>query len=54
MALACAYSSSAEFEAAVIRARRNAGIYAAKRRQRVLAIAVLLSLALVMAFATAG
>lgn len=33
-ALACAYSSSDEFEAAVIRSRLEAGIYGPKRRRR--------------------
>jgi hypothetical protein len=33
-ALACAYSSSDEFEAAVIRSRLDAGIYGPKRRRR--------------------
>ena len=33
-ALACSFSSSAEFEAAVIRAKRDAGAYGPKRRRR--------------------
>jgi len=33
-ALACAYSSSAEFDAALIAERRAAGIYGPKRRRR--------------------
>jgi hypothetical protein len=33
-ALACAFSSSAEFEAAVIQSRLDAGIYGPKRRRR--------------------
>jgi hypothetical protein len=33
-AMACAFSSSAEFEAAVIRSRLDAGVYGPKRRQR--------------------
>ena len=33
-ALACSFSSSAEFEAAVIRAKRAAGIYGPKRHRR--------------------
>jgi hypothetical protein len=33
-ALACSYSSSAEFEAAVIRSKLDAGIYGPKRRRR--------------------
>jgi hypothetical protein len=37
LALACPYSSSAEFEAAVIRSRRRAGRYGSHRRRYVLA-----------------
>ncbi len=33
-ALACLFSSSAEFEAAVIRAKREAGVYGPKRCRR--------------------
>ncbi len=33
-ALACAYSNSAEFDAALIAARRAAGIYGPKRHRR--------------------
>jgi len=33
-ALACSFSSSAEFEAAIIAAKRAAGIYGPKRRRR--------------------
>jgi hypothetical protein len=33
-ALACAFSSSAEFDAALIAARRAAGIYGPRRRRR--------------------
>jgi len=36
-AWACSFSSSAEFEAAVIRARRDAGVYGGRRRRRALA-----------------
>lgn len=36
-ALACAYSSSAEFDAALIAERRAAGVYGPKRRRRKLA-----------------
>ena len=35
-AWACSYSSSDEFEAAVIRAKRAAGIYGPKRRRRIM------------------
>lgn len=34
LALACAYSSSSEFEAALIRERRAAGIYGPRRHRR--------------------
>jgi hypothetical protein len=51
-ALACVYSSSAEFEAAVIRARRAAGAYRPLRYRRYLvcagACAGMLILALLM------
>ena len=33
-ALACAYSNSAEFDAALIAARRAAGVYGPRRRHR--------------------
>ena len=39
LALACAYSSSDEYEAELIRARRSAGAYG-PRRQRILILAV--------------
>ncbi len=38
-ALACAFSSSAEFEAALIQARRAAGLYGPRRHRRQLLIA---------------
>lgn len=38
-ALACSYGSSAEFEAAVIRSRRDAGAYGPRRHRRSLACA---------------
>ena len=38
-ALACAYSSSAEFDAALIAARRAAGVYGPRRRRRRMAVA---------------
>jgi hypothetical protein len=53
-ALACSYSSSAELEAAVIRARLDAGAYGGRRRRRAFiscaaaAIAVAALLALVL------
>lgn len=40
-ALACPFASSAEFEAATIRARRAAGIYGPKRHRRNAAIVVI-------------
>jgi len=46
-ALACAYSSSAEFDAALIAERRAAGIYGPKRhRKRMLAAAAGMAAAL--------
>ena len=39
-ALACSFSSSAEFEAATIEAKRAAGIYGPKRRRRHAALMV--------------
>jgi hypothetical protein len=50
-ALACAYSSSAEFDAAVIAARRAAGVYGPKRQRRqmlVTAAAVAAALAVIV------
>lgn len=38
-ALACAYSSSAEFDAALIAERRAAGVYGPKRQRRQMLIA---------------
>jgi hypothetical protein len=38
-ALACTFASSAEFEAAVIRSRLDAGVYGPKRRRRSFAYA---------------
>jgi len=37
-ALACVYSSSAEFDAALIAARRAAGVYGPKRKRRQLMV----------------
>lgn len=39
VALACAYSSSAEYDAALIAERRAAGIYGPKRQRRQMLIA---------------
>jgi hypothetical protein len=54
-ALACSFSSSAEFEAAIIKARREAGIYGPKRQRRqflkVAAPATLVVFAIVLAAA---
>jgi hypothetical protein len=36
-ALACSYSSSAEFDAALIRARRAQGVYGPRRHRRAIA-----------------
>ncbi len=50
LALACAYSSADEYEAAVITARRNAGAYGAKHSQHALiAVAVTAMLLLLLA-----
>jgi hypothetical protein len=38
-ALACSFGSSAEFEAAVIRSRLDAGVYGPKRQRRSIAYA---------------
>lgn len=38
-ALACVYSSSAEFDAALIAERRAAGVYGPKRRRRQMLVA---------------
>jgi hypothetical protein len=51
-ALACSFGSSAEFEAAVIRSRRDAGAYGPKRRHRAIAyvgaaLGTLIALALI-------
>jgi len=34
LALACTFSSSAEYEASIIQAKRDAGVYGPKRRRR--------------------
>jgi hypothetical protein len=47
-AMACPFSSSDEFEAAVIRSRLDAGVYGPKRRQRRLLLAGAASGMLVM------
>jgi hypothetical protein len=49
-ALACPYSTAEEFEAAVIRARREAGIYGPKRYRRFAAGTVATALALLLGF----
>lgn len=43
-ALACAYSSSAEFDAALIAARRAAGVYGPRRRRMAVAAGIAASL----------
>jgi hypothetical protein len=45
MAWACPFSSSDEFEAAIIRARRDAGVYGPKRTRRRLGTAALIAAA---------
>ena len=52
-ALACAYSSSAEYDAAVIAERRAAGIYGPKRRRKqmlVTAAGIVAGLAVIVFF----
>ncbi len=41
MALACTFSSSAEYEASIIQAKRDAGVYGPKQRRRQLLFWVL-------------
>lgn len=43
LALACAYSSSDEYEAAIIAERRAAGVYGNKHRPAVLAVAAIIA-----------
>jgi hypothetical protein len=50
LALACLFSSSDEFEAAIIKERREAGAYGPVRRRRDLAVTVLLKVVLSVAF----
>lgn len=50
MALACAYSSSDEFEADVIRVRRQSGAYGSHQRQAVVAFALAASAMVVVLF----
>jgi len=38
-ALACSFSSSAEFEAAVVRSKLDAGVYGPRRRRRSIVLA---------------
>jgi hypothetical protein len=57
-ALACSFGSSAEFEAAVIKSRLDAGVYGPKRRRRSIAyagvaIVTLIVLALIFCFDSA-
>jgi hypothetical protein len=53
MALACPFSGSADFEAAVIRAKRDAGVYGPKRRRRQLLRAMLPALVIAAAVVAA-
>lgn len=50
-ALACPFSNSAEFEGAIIRAKRDAGAYGPKRRRRQAARLILPLLAIAAAVA---
>jgi hypothetical protein len=47
-ALACAYSSSAEYEAELIARRRAAGVYGGKRQRHVLYAAAAVALGLIL------
>jgi len=47
-ALACAFSNSAEFDAALIAARRAAGVYGPKRHRQMLATAAGIAVGLVI------
>jgi hypothetical protein len=47
-ALACSYSSSAEFDAALIAARRAAGVYGPRRRRRALVTAACIAAGLLV------
>lgn len=50
-ALACAYSNSAEFDAALIAARRAAGVYGPRRHRRRRMLATVAGVAAGLAFA---
>jgi hypothetical protein len=54
MALACPFSTSAEFEAAVVRAKRDAGAYGPKRRRRRVLRVLLPALAIVAVISAIG
>jgi hypothetical protein len=49
-ALACTYSSSAEFDAALIAARRAAGIYGPRRHRRMFLTAACIAAGLLVIF----
>jgi hypothetical protein len=53
LALACSYSSSDEYEAEVIRIRREAGLYGSRRPAMAMIVAVLVGSAMVLALASA-
>jgi hypothetical protein len=54
-ALACAYSSSAEFDAELIAARRAAGVYGPKRQRRqIITAAAAIAAALAVIFLLVG
>jgi len=52
-ALACAYSNSAEYDAALIAAQREAGVYGPKRQRRQLVAATSIATGLATALAIA-
>ena len=53
LALACSYSSSDEYEAEVIRIRREAGLYGSRRPTMAMIAVVLVGAAMVLAVASA-
>jgi hypothetical protein len=48
LALACSYSCSDEYEAAIIASRRQAGVYGGKRHQRHVLLAAVVTFALLL------
>jgi hypothetical protein len=53
-ALGCAFSSSDEFEAAVIRSRVDAGVYGRKRHRRIALAAIAVAAAVLITIALAA